>query len=104
MSLKITGLNKTIDLSSTTLQGEASNEIKIQTDAGVTVVTIGSDGSIDIATGAKIKVNGQAVVGGRLAAVAAPAGGATVDAEARAAIALIIARMKVTGGHGLIAD
>lgn len=50
--------------------------------------------------GAKLSVGGNQVVGARLAAVADPAGGPTVDAEARAAIASILARLRQ---HGLIA-
>lgn len=38
------------------------------------------------------------------AAVADAAGGATIDAEARTAINSLLARMRVTGGNGLIAD
>lgn len=49
---------------------------------------------------AHIVIGGQVVVGGRAAAVAAPSGGTTIDAEARAAIDDIIARLV---GHGLIA-
>jgi hypothetical protein len=50
---------------------------------------------------AKVSVGGNQVVGARLAAVADPAGGATVDAEARAAIADILSRLR---SHGLIAS
>ena len=50
---------------------------------------------------AKLSVGGNQVVGARLAAVADPAGGATVDAEARAAIVAILARLR---SHGLIAS
>lgn len=49
---------------------------------------------------AKLSVGGNQVVGTRLAAVADPTGGTTVDAEARAAIAAILARLRQ---HGLIA-
>ena len=50
---------------------------------------------------AKLSVGGNQVVGARLAAVADPTGGATVDAEARTAIAAILARLRL---HGLIAS
>lgn len=50
---------------------------------------------------AKVSVGGNQVVGARLAAVADPTGGATTDAEARAAIAAILARLRT---HGLIAS
>ena len=45
-------------------------------------------------------VGGDKVVGGRGAAVAAPSGGAVVDAEARAAIDALLDRLRT---HGLIA-
>ena len=48
----------------------------------------------------KMSVGGDQVVGPRLATVADPAGGSTVDAEARAAVAAILARLRT---HGLIA-
>lgn len=47
-----------------------------------------------------IEVAGVQVVGARRAAIAAPTGGTTVDAEARAALAEILATLR---GHGLIA-
>ena len=50
--------------------------------------------------GAKLELAGAQVVGARLAAVADPGGGATIDAEARAAIAAILDRLRQ---HGLIA-
>lgn len=50
---------------------------------------------------AKLSIGGNQVVGARQAAVADPAGGAIVDAEARAAIAAILARLRQ---HGLIAS
>lgn len=49
--------------------------------------------------GERVLVGGEQVVGPRLAAVSSPAGGAVIDAEARAAISVIIARL---GAHGLI--
>ena len=49
----------------------------------------------------RVSVAGNQVLGARLAAVADPAGGTTVDAEARAAIALVLARLRE---HGLIAS
>ncbi len=50
-------------------------------------------------SGTQVLIGGEKVVGSRAAAIAAPGGGTTVDAEARAAIALILATMR---GHGLI--
>jgi hypothetical protein len=49
---------------------------------------------------AAIKVGGQQVVGGQGAAIAAPTGGSTVDAEARTAISAILGALRA---HGLIA-
>lgn len=50
---------------------------------------------------AKLTVGGMQVVGARLAAVTEPTGGTVVDAEARGAIAAILARLRQ---HGLIAS
>ena len=49
---------------------------------------------------AKLTVGGNQVVGARQAAVPDPTGGPTIDTEARAAIAAILARLRL---HGLIA-
>ena len=49
---------------------------------------------------ATVKVGGTQVVGAQASPIAAPAGGATVDAEVRAAVAAILAALR---GHGLIA-
>lgn len=49
---------------------------------------------------ARLTVGGLQVVGARLAAVADPSGGSVIDAEARAAIATILARLRQ---HGLVA-
>lgn len=49
---------------------------------------------------AKLSVGGNQVLGARQAAVGDPAGGTTVDAEARAALAALLARLRT---HGLIA-
>ena len=54
-----------------------------------------SDGNLPAA---KLVVGGEQVVGPRLAALASPSGGTTIDAEARAAIAAIIVALK---SHGL---
>lgn len=51
-------------------------------------------------SGSQVSIGGVKVIGVRGAAIAAPAGGATVDAEARTAIGLILAAMR---DHGLIA-
>ncbi|MEO7240635.1 MAG: DUF2793 domain-containing protein [Sphingomicrobium sp.] len=54
---------------------------------------------IGTVTGAKFVVGGQQVVGSRAAAIASPAGGATVDSQSRSVIGLILAAMRQ---HGLI--
>lgn len=51
-------------------------------------------------TASRLAIGGVQVVGARQPAVVAPAGGATVDAEARGAIAAILAGLRA---HGLIA-
>lgn len=68
--------------------------------SGQTAAFDGTGWEIGTLRGSKLLVGGNQVVGPRLAAVAAPGGGATVDAEARAAIGLILDRLRV---HGLIA-
>jgi hypothetical protein len=55
---------------------------------------------LSVLRGAKLLVAGEQVVGARSGAIANVAGGATVDSEARAAIAAMLAVMR---GHGLIA-
>jgi hypothetical protein len=49
--------------------------------------------------GLSLRVNGRQVVGAQAAAIAAPSGGATVDAEARATLSAVLAALR---GHGLI--
>lgn len=55
---------------------------------------------IGILRGSSLVLGGQQVVGSRGSAIAAPTGGSTVDSEARAAVALVLAALR---GHGLIA-
>lgn len=50
-------------------------------------------------TGASLSIGGRQVVGAQQPSVPGPTGGTTVDAEARAAIAAVIARLRA---HGLI--
>lgn len=59
------------------------------------------DGAWEIGTlkGSQLMVDGLKVVGSRGAAIAAPAAGTTIDVEARAAIAQILAELRE---HGLI--
>ena len=47
----------------------------------------------------EVRVNGQKVVGARQGVIAAPAGGSTIDAEGRTAIAAMLMAMRA---HGLI--
>ena len=51
-------------------------------------------------SGSWVSIDGVKVIGAQAAAIAGPSGGAAVDAEARAAVGLILAAMR---GHGLIA-
>lgn len=53
------------------------------------------------ARAAKLSIGGNQVVGPQLGAVTDPSGGTTVDAEARAAITAVLARLRQ---HGLIAS
>ncbi len=68
--------------------------------SGQTAAYDGIAWTVGTIKGASLKLAGSQVVGARLAAIANPSGGATVDAEARAAIGLILDRMRT---HGLIA-
>jgi hypothetical protein len=49
--------------------------------------------------GSALLIGGEQVVGARMAAIASPAGGAVIDAEARAALDAILGAMRA---HGLI--
>jgi hypothetical protein len=51
--------------------------------------------------GTELAIGGVQVVGAQEAAIAAPSGGSTVDAEARAAVGAILAALRA---HGLIAS
>jgi hypothetical protein len=59
------------------------------------------DGAWEVGTlnGSQLVVDGLKVVGARGSAITAPAGGATIDAEARTAIGLVLGAMRE---HGLI--
>ena len=68
--------------------------------SGQTAAYDGTAWSIGAIKGASLKLGASQVVGPRLAAVANPSGGTVVDVEGRAAIVLILDRMR---NHGLIA-
>jgi hypothetical protein len=59
------------------------------------------DGSWELGAvrGSALLIGGEQVVGARMPAIASPAGGAVIDAEARAALDAILVAMRV---HGLI--
>jgi hypothetical protein len=61
---------------------------------------VGGSWEIGVARAAVIEIGGEQVVGTQSAAIAAPTGGPTIDAEARATINEILAALR---GHGLIA-
>nr|MBA2467563.1 DUF2793 domain-containing protein [Sphingomonas sp.] len=67
--------------------------------AGTTAAFRGGAWVIGDLSGSQVTVGGEKVVGSRAAAIAAPAGGTTVDGEARATIGLILAALR---DHGLI--
>lgn len=66
---------------------------------GTTAVYRGGAWDIGMLSGSKLVVDGLQVVGPRGSAIAAPTGGTTVDSEARTAIGLILAGLRL---HGLI--
>ena len=68
--------------------------------SGQTATYDGSAWSIGAIKGASLKLGASQVVGARLAAVVNPSGGTVIDVEARAALVLILDRMRT---HGLIA-
>lgn len=61
---------------------------------------VGGTWSAGVEHAAEIRIGGDAVLGARKVAVVLPDGGATIDGEARAAIAAIVDRLRA---HGLIA-
>lgn len=60
----------------------------------------GGSWEIGVARAATMEIGGEQVVGPQAAAITAPTGGPTIDAEARATIGEILAALR---GHGLIA-
>ena len=67
---------------------------------GCWAVRAGGAWRLGVLSGARVEVGGVQVVGARAAAIAPPAGGGVVDAEARAALAAVLAALR---GHGLVA-
>ena len=68
--------------------------------SGATAAFRGTAWVIGDVSGAQLSINGVKVVGARGGSIAGPAGGATVDAEARTAVGSILAALRT---HGLIA-
>lgn len=92
------------------IYNDGSNNVRAVLGSGVwiwrnsadttSLVSIDGGGNVNLEAGGVLRISSTQVVGPRGAAVAAPAGGATVDAEARTAISTIISRLQA---HGLIA-
>jgi hypothetical protein len=61
----------------------------------------GGSWEIGIARAASVEIGGQQLLSSQAEAITSPSGGATVDAEARAAIDQMLAMLR---GHGLIAE
>lgn len=80
--------------------GSATQSIKVQIGDGTVEATFDSTG-LNLASGDSYRINGQQVVGARGAALPADA---TDLASAIALVNAIKARIKTTGGHGLVAD
>ena len=67
---------------------------------GCAAAFVGGQWRVGRLVGTSVAIGGVQVVGARAAAVAAPAGGSVVDAEARVALAAVLGALR---GHGLIA-
>ena len=67
--------------------------------SGVAWVRTATGWEVGQARASRVLIGGQQVVGARQAAIAAPAGGTTADAEARACLSAILGALK---SHGLI--
>ena len=112
MSLKVQGIQRVIEDSSTRGEDAATNQITITDNQGNVLLTVETDGSINLATGAKLKVAGNQVVSARGAAVADVAT-ANADAtygqpeadlinELKAQLNALLGRLRSSTGHGLI--
>lgn len=62
------------------------------------MIWTGDSWGAGVIRGSSVNIEGKQIIGERLPAIAAPAGGGVVDAEARAAIAALTAALKT---HGL---
>ena len=70
----------------------------------ITAAAVGTDPSFNtVNVTTSYKHGGTKVIGAQGAAVADAAGGATIDAEARTALNALLARVRASTGHGLIA-
>ena len=73
----------------------------VSTQTGEPVVYRSGGWTVGQLRASTVSVSGDQVIGPRLPAVSDPAGGTTIDSEARAAISAILARLRL---HGLIAS
>lgn len=109
-----------LSASSITTGTMSANRISGGTTSGITITgstftsgtissasAIGSAGDVTannyLVAGIGVQVSGSTVVNTRKSAIAGPTGGAVVDTQARAVIDLILAAMRASTGHGLIA-
>lgn len=79
----------------------APNGMTVRDPEGVTAVRVDGTWRAGEVRGTAFVVGNHQVVGARSAAIADPAGGVSIDQEARAAVSAILAAMR---GHGLVAS
>lgn len=114
MSLIVTGIARGVQESSTRFEGDV-NQIVIKDAAGTVLLTVDSDGTIKIGANKVIGAQGAAIADlthafgtadGTIADVGAAFSQATLNdnlKELSAKVNLILARMRLATGHGLIA-